>query len=114
MAAAEDKGGLDCVVLDVASLLGIADLFVIVTGANTRQIRTIVEEVEARVRALHGVGPQSVEGLETLEWVLMDYGDFVVHVFASEARRFYDLDRLWGDAPRLELTTNGATSSGSS
>ena len=64
-------------------------------------MRTIVEEVERRVKAAGGPAPYRVEGTDDARWVLMDYGDFVVHVFLDEARRYYDLERLWSDAPRL-------------
>jgi len=65
-------------------------------------VRTIVEEVEQRVKAAGGPAPYRVEGTDDARWVLMDYGDFVVHVFLDEARRYYDLERLWADAPRTE------------
>ena len=67
-----------------------------------RLVRTIVEEVERRVKAVGGPAPYRVEGTDDARWVLMDYGDFVVHVFLDEARRYYDLERLWADAPRLD------------
>ena len=91
-------------VIDVGDVLAITDFFVITAGANDRQVRTIVEDVE-RVVAEHfgpGVKPRRIEGLDALHWVLMDYGSFVVHVFDEETRRYYDLERLWGDMPRLE------------
>ncbi|MGH9027426.1 MAG: ribosome silencing factor [Acidimicrobiia bacterium] len=99
--AAAAKKAEDVVVLDVGDVLGIADLFVIASGTNRRQVKTIVEEVE---RALHerGVAPRSTEGLDDTSWVLLDYGDIVVHVFLDETRRYYDLERLWADAPRLD------------
>lgn len=90
------------VVLDVRELLGITDAFVVTSGTNPRQIRTIAEEVEKRVRAAGGGSPARVEGRDDLRWVLLDYGDFVVHVFSQEARDHYALERLWADAPRLE------------
>ena len=68
-------------------------------GANPRQVRTIVEEVEKKVKETGGPAPLRIEGLDDARWVLMDYGDFVVHVFLHEVREFYDLERLWGDAP---------------
>ena len=102
--AADDKLGRDTVVIDVGDVLAITDFFVITAGANDRQVRAIVEDVE-RVVAEHfgpGVKPRRIEGLDALRWVLMDYGSFVVHVFDEETRRYYDLERLWGDMPRLE------------
>ena len=98
---ADDKLGTDTVVLDMRDLLDVADAFVITAGRNTRQVRTIVEEVERELKASSGRSPWAVEGLRDLTWVLMDYGDFLVHVFRDDARAYYDLEHLWGDAPRL-------------
>lgn len=89
------------VVLDVGELLGITDYFVIASGSNTRQVRTIADEVERGVREAGGGSPLRSEGLDDARWVLVDYGDFVVHVFLDEARDYYDLERLWADAPRV-------------
>lgn len=104
--AAAEKQGFDIVVLDVGDIISITEAFVIVSASNTRQVRTIVDEVEAALKALAGdpkaSGPRSVEGLEDASWVLMDYGDLIVHVFLNDTREFYDLDRLWADAPRIE------------
>jgi ribosome-associated protein len=88
------------VVLEVASVLAITDAFVITDGSNRRQVLTIAEEVEARVKAAGGPGPLRIEGRDEAQWVLLDFGDFVVHVFLDEVRRYYDLERLWADAPR--------------
>lgn len=99
--AASDKKGDDIVVLDVGDILGIVDSFVITSASNTRQVRTIVEEVEAKVREHAGVSPRAVEGLGDASWVLLDYGDVVVHVFLSATREFYGLERLWADAARI-------------
>ena len=91
------------VVLDVGDIMAITDYFVISSGRNDRQVRSIAEEVELRVRERGGRSPRAIEGLADARWVLMDYGDFVVHVFTDEARSFYDLERLWADAPRLDF-----------
>lgn len=99
--AASSKTSDPTIVLDVGDLLGITDHFVITSGSNVRQVRTIAEEVELRVKAQGGGSPRYVEGLDDARWVLIDYGPFVVHVFLDEARRFYDLERLWADAPRV-------------
>lgn len=96
--AAADKKGQDTVILDVGPVLAITDLFVITSGTNARQVRTMAEEVEARVAAELGRKPLRVEGLDDARWVLMDYGDVVVHLFLEEARAYYDLERLWSDA----------------
>lgn len=100
--AADAKLARDTIVLSVGDVLAITDCFVITNATNDRQVRAIVEEVEVQVAAEHGIRPVRVEGLDTLVWVLMDYGSFVVHVFDEEARRFYELERLWKDAPRVD------------
>ncbi|HZU78761.1 MAG TPA: ribosome silencing factor [Acidimicrobiales bacterium] len=100
--AADGKLGESTVVLSMGDLLGVTDAFVITSGRNSRQVRTIVEEVERQVKEETGRSPRSVEGLRDLHWVLMDYGDVIVHVFLDEARAYYDLERLWGDAVRLD------------
>ncbi len=100
--AASSKTIDPTVVLDVGDLLGITDHFVITSGSNVRQVRTIAEEIELRVKEQGGGSPRYIEGLDDARWVLLDYGDFVVHVFLDEARRYYDLERLWSDAPRVD------------
>jgi ribosome-associated protein len=100
--AASSKTSEATVVIDVGDLLGITDHFVITSGSNVRQVRTIAEEIELRVKAQGGGPPRYIEGLDDARWVLLDYGQFVVHVFLDEARRYYDLERLWADAPRVQ------------
>ena len=100
--AASAKKGEDPVILEVGQILAITDAFVITSGTNPRQVRTIAEEVEAQVAAQCGPKPLRIEGLDDARWVLIDYGDFVVHVFLDEVRRYYDLERLWADAPRVD------------
>lgn len=100
--AAEAKSGTDIVVLDVGPVLSLSQYFVIVSAANTRLVRTIAEEVEEQVASAGGPRPMRVEGLQDLGWVLLDYGDMVVHVFLDETRRYYDLERLWSDVGRVE------------
>jgi ribosome-associated protein len=95
--AAADKNGRETLVLGVAALIGITDAFVITSAANDRAVRTIADEVERAVRAAGGPSPRAVEGLGDARWVLMDFGDFVVHVLLDEARDFYALEGLWGD-----------------
>lgn len=100
--AADSKGGEDTVVLEVGPVLAITEAFVITSGRNHRQVRTIAEEIEAQVKASGGPSPLRLEGAQQAEWILLDYGDFVAHVFLDETRRYYDLERLWADAPKLE------------
>jgi ribosome-associated protein len=98
--AADAKMGAGTVVLEVGTVLAITDAFVITSGSNQRQVRSIAEEVERRLKeGDEPVSPLRIEGLDDGGWVLLDYGDFVVHVFLDEVRRFYDLERLWADAP---------------
>jgi ribosome-associated protein len=99
---AEDKLGESTVVMAMGDLLGVTDAFVLTNGRNARQVRTLVEEIERQLKQLTGRGPHSIEGLRDLHWVLMDYGDFIVHVFDPETRRYYDLEHLWRDAPFVE------------
>jgi ribosome-associated protein len=99
--AADEKLGENTVVLAMGHLLGVTDAFVITHGRNTRQVRTLVDEIERRVKEVSGRAPRAVEGLRDLHWVLMDYGDFLVHIFHEETRPYYDLEHLWGDAPRV-------------
>jgi ribosome-associated protein len=98
--AAADKQAEDIVILDVHDLIVITDLFVVCTGTTDRQVKTIVEEVEKALKAM-GRKPVRREGEHESRWVLLDYVDVVVHVFAEEERDFYDLERLWRDAPRV-------------
>jgi ribosome-associated protein len=103
--AADDKKGEDIVVLDVAEIMGIVDAFVITHASNTRLVRAIVDEVREQLLVLAGVRPRSVEGIDDMSWVLLDYGDLIVHVFLDETREFYSLERLWSDAPRIAWNT---------
>lgn len=99
-AASKTDGAI--VVLDVADVLSITSWFVITSGGNTRQVRAIADEIEKKVAEAGGPKPITVEGLDTGQWVLLNYGEFVVHVFDEEARSYYDLERLWRDVPRLD------------
>ncbi len=99
--AASAKGGEDTLIIDVGRVLAITDAFVVTSGRNTRQVKTIAEEVEARLKVDGGITPLRIEGLGDSQWILLDYGDLVVHVFLDETRAYYDLERLWSDAPRI-------------
>ena len=101
-AAIDDKKGLGVVLLDVSGLLVITDVFVIATGASRRHVKALAEDVEEVLKESDR-RPLRREGLADGTWVLLDYGDIVVHVFDEETRSFYDLERLWGDAPRLDF-----------
>ncbi len=99
---AEDKLGLRTAAFFVGDILGITDWFIVSSGSSRRQVKAIVEGVEEFVTIGDGPKPLRIEGLDAPDWVLMDYGTFIVHVFTEEAREFYDLERLWSDVPRLE------------
>jgi ribosome-associated protein len=100
--AAEDKQATDLVVLDLRKAAGFTDFFVICSGGNSRQIRAIADGVMEALAA-EGTKPAHVEGYDRSEWVLLDYFDFIVHVFGPDMRLFYSLERLWGNAERIEI-----------
>ncbi len=104
--AAEDKKAIDLVVLDLRKAAGFTDLFVIASGANSRQVRAIADAVMDAL-AEDGAKPADVEGYDRSEWILLDYFDFIVHVFSPETRMFYGLERLWGNAERIEVASAG-------
>jgi ribosome-associated protein len=109
--AAASKQADDVVILDVHGLIVITDCFVIATGSSDRQVKSIVDEVEAALRDLDRK-PVRREGETEARWVLLDYVDVVVHVFAEAERDFYDLERLWLDAPRLAWEPDGVADVG--
>ena len=100
--AAEDKKASELVVLDLRKAAGFTDYFVICSGTNPRQIRAIADGVMEALAA-DGEKPAHIEGYDRSEWILLDYFDFIVHVFAPETRVFYGLERLWGNATRIEI-----------
>jgi ribosome-associated protein len=101
--AAAEKKAEDLMVIDVAETLVITAYFVLATGRTDRQVRTIADEVEKVLRERAGVKPLGREGERDARWVLLDFGDVVVHVFQPDEREFYRLEKLWSDAPRVEL-----------
>ena len=100
--AALDRKAEDLVALDLRGLTSFADVFLLATGRSTRQVRSIADGVEAAALAL-GDKPLGIEGYGEGRWILLDLGDVIVHVFQKEIRDFYDLERLWSEAPALEL-----------
>ena len=101
--AAAEKKAHDLVVLDLREVASFTDFFVIASGTNVRQVQAVADEVQEQLRKRLGVKPARVEGYNTAEWVLLDYGDFILHVFEEKSRRFYDLERLWRDAARVPV-----------
>ena len=102
VAAALDKRALDVVALDLRKASAFTDFFVICTGGNVRQVKAIADAVEEALRK-KGLEPALTEGYGRGDWVLIDYFDFIVHIFSPQTREFYDLERLWGDARRIEI-----------
>jgi ribosome-associated protein len=101
--AAREKKAIDMVVLDLRKAGGFTDYFVICTGTNPRQIQAIADAVTEALRKEFGERPALAEGIEKSEWILLDYFNFVVHIFSRECRAFYGLERLWGNAARHEF-----------
>ena len=110
--AASEKKAIEPTVLDLRGVASFTDFFVICTGANRRQVQAIADEVVDQMKR-HGSPASRVEGYQNAEWVLVDYGDFVVHVFDEKARRFYDLERLWREGRRLDLSNDALAQIGS-
>ena len=106
--AARDKKASDIIVLDLRKAEGFTDFFIICTGQNARQISAIADAIEETLRKDAGERPSLVEGVERSEWILLDYFNFVVHVFSRDCRAFYGLERLWGNAVRHEIPDEGA------
>lgn len=100
--AADDKQAVNTLLIDVAEVLAITDVFLITAASNTRLVRAIANGIEEEVARAGGPKPLRREGDDTFEWVLLDFGGFICHIFLEEHRAYYELERLWGDRPRLE------------
>ena len=100
--AADDKKADDVVIISVGDVLSITEYFVLASASNRRLVATVADEVTARIREQFGRSPLRTEGLREQLWVLVDYGDVVVHVFAEETRRYYEIERLYKDVPRVD------------
>ena len=111
--AAGERKAHDQVVLDLREVASFTDYFLIASGTNVRQVQAIADAVEEELRKRLGVRPLRVEGYKSAEWILLDYGDFIFHVFEEKSRRFYDLERLWRDAARVPVPTELAGGEGS-
>ena len=101
--AADDKKANDLVVLDISKIASFASYFLICTGDSSRQMQAIADEVEKRMKEC-GIRPSHVEGYQNSEWILLDYGDMVLHIFSKTARVYYDLERLWRDGKKLDVS----------
>ena len=100
--AAADKKAADLVILDLREIASFTEYFLIGSGTNQRQVQAIADAVDERLRK-DKKRPLHIEGYNAAEWILLDYGDFIVHVFSAPSRRFYDLERLWRDAKRITV-----------
>jgi ribosome-associated protein len=107
VAAALDKKALDVVALDLRKASAFTDFFIICTGGNLRQVKAIADGIDEALRA-KGIKPALIEGYSRGDWVLIDYFDFIVHIFSPQTREFYGLERLWGDAKRIEIPSPSA------
>ena len=107
VAAALDKKAMNLDVLAVASLTSIADYFVLMSAGNERQSQAIADEIAERLKKEMNVRPLLIEGTTPGRWILLDFGDFIVHIFTEDVRRFYGLERLWGDAPNVTSEYTG-------
>ena len=99
---ADAEHGSDVLVLEVGDVLGVTEYFVIVSASNRRLVRTLVDEIEVQTRQHTGRSPLRSEGVRENQWVLVDYGDVVVHVFLAEVREFYEIERLYTDVPKVD------------
>lgn len=99
---ADDKQGTETIVIPVGEILGITEFFVVTGASNRRLVRAVAEEIEEKIRESCGRSPGRTEGHREQQWVLLDYGDVVVHVFLDEVRQFYEIERLYKDVPRVE------------
>ena len=103
---ASEKKATDLRALDLREIASFAEFFIIASGANQRQVQAICDEINEQLKKQMSSRPVRIEGYSGAEWVLMDYGDFIVHIFNKEAREVYDLERLWRDAGRVEIPTS--------
>jgi ribosome-associated protein len=106
--AADDKKATDTLVIEVGPILAVTEYFVITSASNRRLVRSLTDEVEARIRQVSGRSPLRMEGAREQQWVLIDYGDIVVHVFSDDTRSFYEIERLYRDAPFIDWTIEPA------
>lgn len=100
---ADDKKAIGLVALDLREIASFAEFFVIASGSNQRQVQAIADEINEQLKKQLSSRPVRIEGYNAAEWVLLDYGDFIVHIFDKDARGFYDLERLWRDARQVEM-----------
>ena len=100
---ASDVKAQDIVELDLRGVLGYTDYFVVATGGSDRQVKAVHDRIHENMKREHGLLPRRVEGVSESRWILMDYLDVIVHIFTAEAREYYRLEQLWGEAPKREI-----------
>ena len=103
LACAADKKAVNTIVLDLREIASFTEFFVLTSGTNQRQVQAIADEIQEQLKKLLDSRPIRIEGYNTAEWILLDYGDFIAHVFDQKSREFYDLERLWRDARKVEI-----------
>jgi ribosome-associated protein len=103
--AVDEKKATDTLVIEVGPILAVTEYFVITSASNRRLVRSLADDVESRIREVTGRSPLRIEGAREQQWVLIDYGDIVIHVFSDETRSFYEIERLYRDAPFIEWAT---------
>jgi ribosome-associated protein len=103
---ADEKKGVKTTALDLREIASFTEFFIITGGTNQRQVQAISDEIEEQLKKQFSQKPIRIEGYNAAEWILMDYGDFIVHIFEQKAREFYDLERLWRDAKKVDLPEN--------
>lgn len=103
LVCAEEKKANNTVVIDLRDVASFTEFFIITSGSNQRQVQAIADEINEQLKKQLSAKPIRIEGYNAAEWVLLDYGDFIVHIFEQKAREFYDLERLWRDAKKVEL-----------
>ena len=101
--AIDDKKGGNTRILDISEITTISDYFVVTSGNNYNQVRAIADNVEEELLKKHGMKPERVEGYNNGEWILLDYIDYVIHIFDKEQRLFYDIERIWSDGKEIEV-----------
>ena len=106
IACASDKKAVNINVLDLRPIASFTEFFVICSGMNQRQVQAIADEINEQLKKQLDARPIRLEGYNSAEWILLDYGDFIVHIFEQKAREFYDLERLWRDARKVEIPAN--------
>jgi ribosome-associated protein len=103
LVCAEEKKANNTLVIDLREVASFTEFFIITSGSNQRQVQAIADEINEQLKKQFSTKPVRVEGYNAAEWVLLDYGDFIVHIFEQKAREFYDLERLWRDAKKVQL-----------